>query len=525
MITRRALVKGAAFMSGLGRPTPSRFPYPGRPQSSGVAPNSGTVVRAQLVIISGNGGFFFYNGTPALGTLVYSITVAPGFDPTGLNAVLANATSYANVGGTWHAISQNLGGTFYFTATSPAGPWTQIGSADYHTLSIPGTATRIMGITPGVSTAYLNIGTNSISAPNSTTYYTPSGDATGATDPAIINALLAAGHAVQLLPGTYNISSPIEILQSNTFLRGVAYAPASTLDIYNGGGAVGQPGGTVINMVSGFTGDAAISFPDPGAASTNQRYNVCLADFTINGNNITGASTIPGIHVTGAWGACVMQGITVHRAPGDNLRFDLGTGGSICDDWYISNCKFTGSRNGSGCVAHELPDSWFSNCEFSENEVHGILLDGGVNTRFTSCKAENQKTGHGYYFTGLNAGGQIVWLTGCGTHLNWLDGFHFDNSSGSAQGNYHLSQCISQQDGQSGGAGNAGFGSATCKARIMLSACVSETNVTGPAFGASAITASFGLEAQTCLLLGLTAGTHDDGSNTHVLSNTNTWAF
>ena len=212
MITRRVLMKGAAFMSGLGRPTPSRFPYQVRPQSPGVAPGSGSVVRAQQVIIYGpNGGLFFYNGTPALGTLVYSITVAPGLDPIGLNAVLANATSYTNVGGTWHAVSQNLGGTFYYTATSPAGPWSQIGSADYHTLSIPGTPTRIMGITPGLSTPYLTIGVNAIGRSANVTYYPPSGDSSGITDATVINALLAAGYAVQLLPDLYYVNATIQM--------------------------------------------------------------------------------------------------------------------------------------------------------------------------------------------------------------------------------------------------------------------------------------------------------------------------
>lgn len=89
MIGRRILLKGAAAsMTGLGTPTPSRFPYPGRPQPSpGVAPGSGQIIRARQVIVSGaNGGMFVYNGTPRRGNPPVFYVIAPGsanVDPFG----------------------------------------------------------------------------------------------------------------------------------------------------------------------------------------------------------------------------------------------------------------------------------------------------------------------------------------------------------------------------------------------------------------------------------------------------------
>lgn len=97
MITRRsALLKGTAAMAnGLGRPAPSRYPYPDAPQSvPGLGASSGQVVRARLVIIFGiKGGMFVYSPTPGFGNLIESVAAQAGTDPYG-NPYFAGFWSY-----------------------------------------------------------------------------------------------------------------------------------------------------------------------------------------------------------------------------------------------------------------------------------------------------------------------------------------------------------------------------------------------------------------------------------------------
>ena len=73
MLTRRMLMNGAAAaMFGLGKSTPSRFPYPGRPVSSpGIGPSQGQVVRANTVIVFGPTG-------KVTGVFVYAAGTTPG---------------------------------------------------------------------------------------------------------------------------------------------------------------------------------------------------------------------------------------------------------------------------------------------------------------------------------------------------------------------------------------------------------------------------------------------------------------
>jgi hypothetical protein len=104
MLGRRELVKGAAGMFGLGKPTPSRFPYASRPQPlPGVAPSSGQVSRVRLVIVSGPSGaiegvFIYQPGTvPALGNPpIYSATAGTS-DPFG-NPAKPQSTAYGTDG-------------------------------------------------------------------------------------------------------------------------------------------------------------------------------------------------------------------------------------------------------------------------------------------------------------------------------------------------------------------------------------------------------------------------------------------
>lgn len=84
-------------------------------------------------------GFFLYSGTPAAGNLIYSVTpAATTADPEG-NAIPSNgATSYANAGSFWVALSQSSGVLAWFKAASEAGPWTPEASIGFTFNNITG---------------------------------------------------------------------------------------------------------------------------------------------------------------------------------------------------------------------------------------------------------------------------------------------------------------------------------------------------------------------------------------------------
>lgn len=80
----------AGSLFGLGSGTPSRFPYPDRPQPSpGIGPGQSAVTRARVVIVSGptgavNGVFVYSPGTtPALGNPPVAWITASSSDPFG----------------------------------------------------------------------------------------------------------------------------------------------------------------------------------------------------------------------------------------------------------------------------------------------------------------------------------------------------------------------------------------------------------------------------------------------------------
>jgi hypothetical protein len=354
----------------------------------------------------------------------------------------------------------------------------------------------------------------------------PSGDSTGATDAANINSALAAGQAVQLLAAPlsapYYINSPI-ILQSQSRLWGAQWAFASNEDSYSAG--IGGSVGTVIVMTDTFSGDGAISMPDPG---DTQMYGVDLAGFTIEGYEAPrgGDTPIYGIHAVGAWGAVFLRGVMVHRTPSDCFRMELSAvSDKIPDEWIVDKCKASASVAGYGFYLHDCADSVFTDCNSSENQLDNWFVNYGVNTRLNDCKGENSKAGNGFHFTGI-AAGEWLGVNGCTTHLNYLNGFLLDNDgpSGGGLGLYTLTGCVSQADGVAGD--QAAFSVQDCNSRVMLTGCVGQLVSTGsyPAYGLAS-TGSFGAAATGSLLQGATAVVYNGGGNTNAPVNQAPYPF
>lgn len=347
----------------------------------------------------------------------------------------------------------------------------------------------------------------------------PSGDTTGKTDVAAINAGLAGGGAVQLahapLSAPYWINTPILPVTGSRLWGAQAWA-ASVNDNYGAG--AGASGGTVIQATASFAGDAMIDMNNQGSS---QLYGADLAFFTLEGFSTSGLGC-HGIQVKGAWGACFLRYVMIHRPDQDCLHMDVGGAGKVPDDWQVTGCRFSAARNGCGVnVVNNLPDSWFESCEASENALDGWKVNWCDNTRWTSCKGENNSAA-GWHFTGDGAG-HIAMLTGCSSQVNSQDGFLFDASvgGGGGLGTYILTGCRSSADGQAGGTTYAGFRDNGSKSRIMGAGCYADQAAYGAYEGGSA----YGMCFTGSWFTGTTAATHDDGTNTHVLVNQNPVAF
>lgn len=280
----------AGGLFGLGAGTPSRFPYPGRPQPSpAVGPSSATVVRANRVIVTGpNGGIYVYSGPPASGNLIESIGIVSGtnFDPFHLNAVLPGDTRYHNNGAGVFVAQQSTQSLVadLWQATSPLGPYTEMKTNISFTneftsqpiLELAGRMILLNGDPPGGTLGWMII--------------PPSGDTTGATDQANIQTQLAQGHHVQLLPGDYWINALLTV-RSNNVLRGCGHqvtrvnianaANCQAIQTFNFAtltGSGSNTGGAGEFQISGITFDGNRANQSVPAAAAMQIYGY---DFTL----------------------------------------------------------------------------------------------------------------------------------------------------------------------------------------------------------------------------------------------------
>jgi hypothetical protein len=173
-------------------------------------------------------GEFFYSGTPALGNLVESITQISGTDAYG-NAYLTGHASYFKVSSSlWYAIAVDAA-TYsapvvaFLTATSPAGPWTQLANILYKSLGAPGPGDVIALNVDGGDRAYIT--TNGIQIPLA--------ELITATDPGTSNTP-ETWHNATLINGWANQGGGLDTLQyklmpdNSIWLKGTISPAAQT---------------------------------------------------------------------------------------------------------------------------------------------------------------------------------------------------------------------------------------------------------------------------------------------------------
>lgn len=339
----------------------------------------------------------------------------------------------------------------------------------------------------------------------------PTGDETGAQDPANINLAWEAGLPVFLMPcnpatlaGRYYIGASLTP-KSGSLMTGFQWYAASFADNYGAG--AGGPGGALLYVVPGFPADYVIDMVND---TGSQYYGVDLSGFNIFANDNFACG---GIRVHGAWGAGFLRGIAVEGTTLDCLHFEVsGATEKEPDEWTVAQSKFAVSYNGYGVYCDNLPDSTFTDVISTSCGLDSWYLGFGYNTRLNNCRGE-QSNGAGFHLGGLGAG-RILSLNQCTTQFNKGDGILFDNTGGGALGTYQLNGFVSTNDNQSGGTTAAGIRSSGCLSRVMAVNCFAA----GSAYGAYEGGGSYGMYLNGSSLSGTAAATHDDGTNTHALT-------
>lgn len=205
----------------------------------------------------------------------------------------------------------------------------------------------------------------------------PSGDTTGATDTAAIQAQINAvaakvypnqGGLVSLAAGTFFINATLSIPADNVTLAGQGHGNPTGNKNTNSNP---QYGGTVLTPVAAFTGSYVLKFGQPGTP-TRVLVGCFLRDLSIDGQNLPA-------NVNGVWWQVFKggaQNVYVYKTTGTGIVLD-GNGSTT-----FPNCAF---------------DNHFWNVVADTCSGNGIVLqNGATDNSLMECTAK-YCGGHGFY--------------------------------------------------------------------------------------------------------------------------------
>ena len=229
----------------------------------------------------------------------------------------------------------------------------------------------------------------------------PSGDTSGVTDTAAINALAQAGKAANCQPGTYYVTNLLP-------------------DSY--GTIIGQGLGVAFQAAAGTTG-AMIALKTPASTVRVTIANVRLIP---NTGSVIGIS-LDNTALGSGDPAHQLTSVYVDGAKGDAFKFGAN----------IRSCKFTDLQQYNGQaygfnVQAGCTDNFFTDCLSGASTNHGFYVNDSNNI-FTGCKA---------FFAGYNGstwgttqagfyvnGTVCTQLIGCQAQQNALNGFDLQGCS------------------------------------------------------------------------------------------------
>lgn len=279
--------------------------------------------------------------------------------------------------------------------------------------------------------------------------YNAAGD--GVTDDTVaiqsaVNAA-TAGTVVFFPNGKYEISSPITVTAPIELLGEKAQT----------GFSAGGSNQTVIDAKAGFTGAAMII--------TNGTADVVIRNLSIHGNNTTG-TTIGIQSITS--GSLMLENVLVANTAGDGI-FLQSQNPVVMRQVGVFHAGVSSSL-GYGINIQGISDSWYTNVLCAGCYSAGWNIQGGNNSQFIGCRAEDSPAGYGFYMhdIGVLRGGTV--FTGCSTDLNFADGFKLSNLTG-GNGAVQIVDSAFRRDGNNataGGGGYAGINITGCTMPIII---------------------------------------------------------
>jgi hypothetical protein len=295
----------------------------------------------------------------------------------------------------------------------------------------------------------------------------PSGDTTGATDTANLNALIAAtpqGGTVYLQSGIFFTNAPIAI-NKRIILQG--QDSGLNWGSYNGGYANSPTAPSGFSSTPPFPITGAILKPSAtwaqgGAVAPAVLLLTTLAHYitegpTIRNLGIDGVNlpvTADGLMGYGAVADVQIENFYVMRCTGWGLNtsadpsapggFTINTPGT----WKVRHCE-AWLNGGGGFNLQFMADTDWVDVLAEGNTGDGWAITNADNCHFIGCRAE-WSTAHGFHITGawLSAAGfgcPQATFTGCSTDANFQHGFFVDASAGTATIN--LVGCNFHRDG------------------------------------------------------------------------------
>jgi hypothetical protein len=264
----------------------------------------------------------------------------------------------------------------------------------------------------------------------------PSGDSSGKADTTSINGALSGNLAVYLSPGQWYINAPLTP-SPGTALFGLGTSPP--LPSGTAGEAINA--GAVINVVSGFSGSAAIN--------VSAVQDVAIRDLTIDGSG--GPSGVDGILLSGTTAGIRLEDLLIQSMTGIGIATSA-TGGNTVHARNVTVHQAGGS--GFNC---QTTDSTWTDCLALGCGAQGFFIsEGSENSKWTGCRAE-WSTDNGFYITGgwsKGSGAGGIEIANCSTDRNGQNGLSVDASGGNSP--VTVANMMLRRDGSS--SSSSGYG-------------------------------------------------------------------
>lgn len=327
-------------------------------------------------------------------------------------------------------------------------------------------------------------------------------------DTAAIQAALNAaafGGTVYLPPGTYVTSAPLMIPPQVRLLGSAAtHLDTTTCCIKP---SASFSGAAVLLLVDQATGGYSV-------ASTDSH----IENLTLEGSNLTGTS-IDGIQAQGYVHGLTIDCVQIRHMPNHGLA-TVSNGSGVPYSWrgtriVVNTCSGYG-------LSLSMTDSTWIDVEAIGNGKSGWFLGPCANAHFIGCRAEwnafDGFTISGTFSSGNGSGGMA--FTSCSTDRNNFHGFNI-NATGPSP--IIFRGLMLRRDGRSStSAGYAGFcvNSGSTVPVLVDATCFPGTDDNGggnasPQYAFSIVGSSSNVVLGGGFWQGISAGVHDDGSNSN----------